>query len=150
MADSTTHRRAGGLGERSVFWMILISAVAVVVLIAIVIAFAESGSEGADHGSAEEYAGEEAEAGLAADGDAGDADVTPAGEDADENMGLDGTAEVVEGDDAAPEVIEEGAEDIVADPDDGGAGTEPDGGAEPFFPTPSGPGGSDGNALTTD
>ena len=39
----------------------------------------------------------------------------------------------------------------VVDPDNGAkGGPDPDGGAEPFFPTPSGPEGSDGNPLTTD
>lgn len=40
--------------------------------------------------------------------------------------------------------------DLVVDPDDGAkGGADPDGGAAPFYPTPSGPEGRDGDPLTS-
>lgn len=155
MADMTANTQSRGFAERSVFWMILAASVAVFFAIAILIAFTSDSDSAAtnaiDAAGAEEINQDPTGAGTNPDGAAdqpveGIAESTPNPEELIEPA----AGDVAEpGDEAAAtDATDQTATDLVVDPDNGGAGTEPDGGAEEFYPTPAGPEGSDDNPLT--
>lgn len=142
------------MAERSVFWQILIAALGVTVLIAIVIAFSsdpDSSAENAiDAAGSENIDQRPTGAGTKPDGAA---DTVVEGiEESTDGSEIVAPADAAEGSDAAQapadgaDAAAEGADpieaenettDLVIDPDDGQPG-EPDGGAEPFYPTPAG------------
>lgn len=114
------------------------------------------GEKAIPEGEGETPAGEEPAQDL--DGSAVDPDdteglTTPTGEGAEEGADVGPVPGEDDESTASEGATEEEESDLdtstVVDPD-GGQEDEPDGGAEPFNPTPSGPAGSDGDALTND
>ncbi len=110
----------------------------------------EGGSDGAE-APADEGEASDTDA-AATDGDAAPAAANPSVQESDETQVIDGIEAQGTTTDGEPVPTErEGSGDTtlepVIDPNDG-APTDPDGGADPFVPTPSGPEGRDDDPLT--
>ena len=136
--------RAVSLGERSVFWFILVCGAAVGLILAVAMALLTE-----DHVAETAYGAEEAtvQAQPAPSAPAADAESGVAIEAAGDDGAAAMTAAPVE-DDATPvELDGEVGTTLIGNPDDGGAGIAPEG-SDTTLPVPSGPDGRDGEAIT--